>query len=67
MAAGRLIPPCRRLNAVKSWLVRKSGNALLDRVDFALAYMMEDCTFTQIQRQYIRFSLQSTDFACGNK
>jgi arginine/ornithine transport system substrate-binding protein len=51
----------------RSWLVRKGEDALLARVNVALASMMEDCTFTRIRKKYISFSLQPADAACDNK
>lgn len=52
-----------------SWIVRKgpAGEALLKRMDAALASMMKDCTFTKIREKYLPTPVLPADAACVGK
>jgi len=47
-----------------SWIVRKDSEALLQRMNAALTAIIDDCTYTRIRAQYIRFPVLPVDAKC---
>ena len=47
-----------------SWIVRKDSEALLQRMNAALTAIIDDCTYTRIRAQYIRFPVLPADAKC---
>jgi arginine/ornithine transport system substrate-binding protein len=50
-----------------SWVVRKSDDALLKRMDAALDAMIADCTYTKIRKIYLEITALPEDAACSAK
>lgn len=48
----------------QSWVVRKTDEALLQRMNMALTAIITDCTFTKIRGQYIKFSVLPAEAHC---
>jgi arginine/ornithine transport system substrate-binding protein len=49
------------------WAVRKGDEALLKRMDAALASIIEDCTYTKIRKAYLNITTLPEDAACAAK
>lgn len=49
------------------WVVKKGDEALLKRMDAALAAIIADCTYTQIRKAYLSITTLPEDAACAAK
>jgi arginine/ornithine transport system substrate-binding protein len=47
-----------------SWVVRKGDEALLKRMDEALASIIKDCTYTKIREKYLKITTLPAEAAC---
>jgi ABC-type amino acid transport substrate-binding protein len=63
-AGDQLIPEAERGSV---WAVRKGEDALLKRIDEALAAVKADCTYTKIRKKYLDISILPEDEACTSK
>lgn len=50
-----------------SWAVPKGQEALLERMNTALAAIMADCTFTTLRKKYLSVPILAADQACAEK
>ena len=47
-----------------SWIVAKDNDALLQRMNKALSSIIEDCTYTKLREQFIKFSILPAEAHC---
>ena len=50
-----------------SWAVPKGKEALLEKMNTALAAIMADCTFTTLRKKYLSVPILAADQACADK
>jgi len=47
-----------------SWIVRKDSDALLQRMNAALTAIIDDCTYTKIREQFLKFPILPAEMKC---
>ncbi|BDA82725.1 amino acid ABC transporter [Aureimonas sp. SA4125] len=47
-----------------SWAVRKGDEAIVERMNVALAAIIEDCTYTKIRKEYLDITILAAEAAC---
>jgi ABC-type amino acid transport substrate-binding protein len=47
-----------------SWIVRKDSQPLLDRMNAALTAIIDDCTYTKIREQFLKFPILPAEKKC---
>lgn len=47
-----------------SWAVRKGDEAIVERMNLALASIIEDCTYTKIRKEYLDITILAAESAC---
>lgn len=50
--------------AGSSWITRKNGQALLERMNQTIDTIIKDCTFTKLRKQYMEVQLLPEEAAC---
>lgn len=49
-----------------SWAVRKGDEAIVERMNVALAAIIADCTFTKIRKEFLDITILAAEEACVN-
>jgi arginine/ornithine transport system substrate-binding protein len=49
-----------------SWVVRKGDEAIVERMNVALASIIKDCTYTKIRKEYLDITILAAEAACAN-